>query len=329
MQLRFSTGIWVFGAGIERFAPMGYKSAKPIVDLIKDASKVDGLTGLEFHYPTEVNEENVKDVKNTLSVYNFKAVGIAPVLSQEAQWAKGALSALNENTRRKAIDRCKKAIDIARELGAEILIIWPGREGFDFPFTTNYVKLWNNYVSSIKEVAEYGSDIKIALEYKMEDPSSYLLHGSAGRALATILELRMLGIKNVGINVEFAHAKLAKEYVPETIVLISRYNALYHLHLNDIFFDADLDLFPASVHTLEFIELLYWLHEVGYSGWFGLDLFPRYIDAIEMVQQSIYNVKALYNALEKVGWAKIRNVIELNNPIEVQKLIREILGTKP
>ncbi len=77
MQLRFSTGIWVFGAGIERFAPMGYKSAKPIVDLIKDASKVDGLTGLEFHYPTEVNEENVKDVKNTLSVYNFKAVGIA------------------------------------------------------------------------------------------------------------------------------------------------------------------------------------------------------------------------------------------------------------
>jgi len=326
MDIKFSTGIWVFGTGVERFAPIGYKPAKPIVELIDEAAKVEDLDGLEFHYPTEVNEDNVKIVKDSLSRYNIKAVAIAPVLSQEAQWARGALSALNENTRRRAVERCKKAIDIARELGAEILIIWPGREGFDFPFTTDYRKLWNNYVSSIKEIAEYGSDIKIALEYKIEDPSSYLLHGSAARALTTILELKMQGIKNVGINVEFAHAKLAKEYVPETIVLISRYNALYHLHLNDIFTEVDLDLFPASVHLLEFMELLYWLREVNYNGWYGLDLFPRYLDAAEMIRQSIANIKALIKILEKVGWEKIKKTIDMNNPIESQKLLRELLG---
>ncbi|MEM0489593.1 MAG: sugar phosphate isomerase/epimerase family protein [Ignisphaera sp.] len=326
MGIKFSTGIWVFGAGVERFAPTGYKVAKDIVDLVHEAARVDDLKGLEFHYPTEVNEGNVKDVRDALSGHGIEAVGIAPVLSQEAQWARGALSALDENTRRKAIDRCKKAIDIARELGAKILIIWPGREGFDFPLTTDYRKLWNNYVSAIREIAEYGSDLKVALEYKIEDPASYLLHGSAARALTTILELKAEGINNVGINVEFAHAKLAKEYVPETIVLISRYRALYHLHLNDIFTEVDLDLFPASVHLLEFIELLYWLHEIGYDGWYGLDLFPRYLDAAEMVKQSIYNIKALYNALEKVGWNKIRKTIEMNNPIESQKLLREILG---
>ncbi|MCC6017217.1 MAG: sugar phosphate isomerase/epimerase [Desulfurococcaceae archaeon] len=326
MDIKFSTGIWVFGTGVERFAPIGYKPAKPIVELIDEAAKVEDLDGLEFHYPTEVNEDNVKIVKDSLSRYNIKAVAIAPVLSQEAQWARGALSALNEDTRRRAVERCKKAIDIARELGAEILIIWPGREGFDFPFTTDYRKLWNNYVSSIKEIAEYGSDIKIALEYKIEDPSSYLLHGSAARALTTILELKMQGIKNVGINVEFAHAKLAKEYVPETIVLISRYNALYHLHLNDIFTEVDLDLFPASVHLLEFMELLYWLREVNYNGWYGLDLFPRYLDAAEMIRQSIANIKALIKILEKVGWEKIKKTIDMNNPIESQKLLRELLG---
>jgi xylose isomerase len=326
MDIKFSTGIWVFGTGVERFAPIGYKPAKPIVELIDEAAKVEDLDGLEFHYPTEVNEDNVKIVKDSLSRYNIKAVAIAPVLSQEAQWARGALSALNENTRRRAVERCKKAIDIARELGAEILIIWPGREGFDFPFTTDYRKLWNNYVSSIKEIAEYGSDIKIALEYKIEDPSSYLLHGSAARALTTILELKMQGIKNVGINVEFAHAKLAKEYVPETIVLISRYNALYHLHLNDIFTEVDLDLFPASVHLLEFMELLYWLREVNYNGWYGLDLFPRYLDAAEMIRQSIANIKALIKILEKVRWEKIKKTIDMNNPIESQKLLRELLG---
>jgi len=325
VELRFSTGIWIFGPGVERFASTGYKQAKGIVELISDASKVPGLSGLEFHYPTEVSEENVKAVKDALSVANLKAVAIAPVLSQEAQWALGALSALNEATRRRAVERCKKATDIARELGAEILIIWPGREGFDFPFTTNYVKLWSNYVDSIREVAEYAHDLKVAIEYKMEDPSSYLLHGSAGRVLATILELRQHGVKNIGINVEFAHAKLAKEWVPETIVLISRYDALYHLHLNDIFTEVDLDLFPASVNLLEYLELLYWLNKVGYSGWLGLDLFPRYLDAAEMLKQSIENIKALYSKLERVGWSKIEGVIEKNSPVEVQKLLRELI----
>lgn len=325
MSLRFSAGIWIFGAGVERFAPIGYKKAKDIIEMINEASRVEDLQGLEFHYPTEVNEENIKKVVDALSIHRLRTVAIAPVLSQENTWARGALSALDEDVRKRAVDRCRKAIDIARELGAEILIIWPGREGFDFPFTTNYVKLWDNYVSSIKEVAEYGSNLKIALEYKIEDPSSYLLHGSAGRALATILELRSQGINNVGINVEFAHAKLAKEYVPETIVLISRYKALYHLHLNDIFTEVDLDLFPASVHLIEFVELLYWLNEVNYDGWYGLDLFPRYLDATEMLRQSIYNIKALYKALERVGWEKIRKTIDMNNPIEAQKLIREIL----
>jgi xylose isomerase len=325
LELRFSTGIWVFGPGVERFAPAGYKPAKDIVKLIEEASTVAGLLGLEFHYPTEVNEGNVRVVKDALSTTKLKAVAIAPVLSQEAQWARGALSALDEDTRRRAVERCKKATDIARELGAEILIIWPGREGFDFPFTTDYQKLWNNYVNSIKEVSEYAHDLKVAIEYKPEDPSSYLIHGSAGRVLATILELRQYGVRNVGINVEFAHAKLAREWVPETIVLISRYNALYHLHLNDIFTHVDLDLFPASVNLLEYLELLYWLNKVGYSGWLGLDLFPRYLNAAEMVQQSIENIKTLYAKLEKVGWSKIEEVIKKNSPIEAQKLIRELI----
>ncbi|MCS7110839.1 MAG: TIM barrel protein [Ignisphaera sp.] len=326
MGIRFSTGIWVFGAGVERFAPTGYKAARTTVDLIYEAAKVEDLQGLEFHYPTEVNEENVRLVRDALSSHNIKSVGIAPVLSQESQWARGALSALDEDTRRRAVDRCRRAVDIARTLDAEILIVWPGREGFDFPLTTDYRRLWDNYISAIREVAEYGSDLKVALEYKMEDPASYLLHGSAARALTTILELRSQGVNNVGINVEFAHAKLAKEYVPETVVLISRYRALYHLHLNDIFTEVDLDLFPASVHLLEFIELLYWLHELEYSGWYGLDLFPRYLDAAEMVRQSINNIKTLHTALERVGWTRIRKTIEANNPIESQKLLREILS---
>ncbi len=326
MELRFSTGIWVLGPGYERFAPQGYRPARDVVELISYASRVRDLKGLEFHYPSEINEANIGAIQKALADHGIRAAAIAPVLSQEPLWARGALSALDNDVRRRAVDRCKRAIDIARGVGANVLIIWPGREGFDFPFTTNYRRLWDNYVDALAEVAEYASDLRVAIEYKLEDPSSYLIHGSAGRVAATILELRQRGIKNVGVNVEFAHSKLAKEYVPEVIVFLSRINALQHLHLNDIFTEVDLDLFPASVHLLEYFELLYWLHETNFDGWMGLDLFPRYLDPIEMLQESINNIKAIYTALERVGWSKIRTVIEMNSPIESQKLIRELLG---
>ncbi|MGC9071955.1 MAG: sugar phosphate isomerase/epimerase family protein [Acidilobus sp.] len=321
---RFSTGVWVFGSGVERFAPAGYRPQKSTVDIIHEASKIRGLEGLEMHYPFEVDERSAKDVERALREVGLKAVGVAPAITQESTWANGALAALNEDTRRKAVERVKKSIDVAREIGAKIIIIWPGREGFDFPFTTDYVKLWDNYVNSIAEVADYGSDVKIAIEYKIEDPSSYLIHGSAGRVLTTILELRQRGLNNVGINVEFAHAKLAREYVPETITLISRYKALYHLHYNDIFTSVDLDLFPSSVNFLEHAELLYWLYQLDYDGWLGLDLFPRYMEASDMVRESVNNITALYSRLEKVGWSRVKEVIDLHDPIRAQQLIREL-----
>jgi len=34
--------------------------------------------------------------------------------------------------------------------------------------------------------------------------------------------------------------------------------------------------------------------------WFSLDLFPRYLDAVEMVRQSIASIKALVNILKKL-----------------------------
>lgn len=322
MKMKFSTGIWVFGPAIERFAPQGYRPDEPIVKRIERAAKVKGLEGLEFHYPTEVNEDNVDEVKNALAKHGLKAVGVPPVLSQEPKWKKGALSALNEKTRKEAVERCKAAADMARKLGAEILIIWPGREGFDYPFTTNYIKLWDNFVKSIKEIAEYAPDLKIAIEYKIEDPQAYLIQGSAGRALLVRLEL---GLDNVGINVEYAHAKMAREHVPETIALIARYNALFHLHLNDIFTGVDSDLIAGSVHLLEYAELLYWLHEINYEGWMGLDLFPLDIDPAQAVQESIYNIKSLYATLEEIGWENIRKVVEENSPIKAQKIIRQLL----
>mgnify|MGYP001772633514 CR=1 FL=1 len=315
----------MFGPGIERFAPSGYRQQTSTVEAIRQAAKVKGLEGLEMHYPGELNEGNLSQVKDALDEAGLRVINVGPQISQDPTWAQGALASLNEEVRARSIALVKGAIDIARELKAPLVIIWPGREGFDYPFTTSYVKLWSNYIDSLTKVAEYAErDVRVAIEYKIEDPSSYLIHGSTGRVLATILELRQKGINNVGINIEFAHSKLAREYVPEAVVLTARYGALYHLHYNDIFTGIDLDLVPVSVNLIEHAELLYWLHELGYEGWLGLDVYPRYMEPTHMLQASIDNVLALYKRLEKVGWEKIGKVVEAHDPLVAQQLLREL-----
>jgi xylose isomerase len=47
----------------------------------------------------------------------------------------------------------KKALDVAAELGAVDVLMWPGQDGFDYPFQSDYQKYWGLLVEAIGEVA--------------------------------------------------------------------------------------------------------------------------------------------------------------------------------
>jgi len=322
MQFKFSTGVWVFGPGVERFSPKGYREDYPIVKRIELASKVKGLQGLEFHYPTEVSHENLDEVKEALRKYDLKPVIIFPHIFHEPKWKRGALAALDETTRKEAVRISKETKDIAEELGAEMIGIWPGRDGFDYPFQVNYLKLWDNFINSLKEIVEYKPDIKVALEYKLEDPQSYLIMGNSGRAMAIIQEI---GSDNVGVNLEVAHALIARENVAETVVFLARRRRLFHLHLNDTFRHFDNDLIFGSVNFVELMEMVYWLVEMNYDNWFGIDVFPTVEDPADVVQESISNVLLAYKLLERIGFKELREFLNKADPIASQRFIRERL----
>lgn len=327
MELKFSVVLLpLVSAGAERFNPGGYREPRDPTSIFPELAKIEGLRGLEVNYPFVVNRENAERMRRAAEDYGLSYAVVGVAITQEARWARGALASLSEETRRQAVARVKEAIDVARAVGSKIINVWPGREGFDYPFSTDYRRQWDAYVDSLAEVAEYAEpDVKIAIEPKVEDPQGYLIHGSAGRALATVLELRQRGIKNVGVMIEFSHSRLAREYNPETVVMLARHGALYHLQLNDMLYDLDLDLPPATYSVVEYAELLYWLHELGYDGWLGLDLYPRYVDPVSMVRESVANLRAIYSALERVGWDRIRKVVQGGSFEEAQGLVREVL----
>ena len=77
--MKTSLGIWAFGAMATRFNPGGYKpelAGASTVDKVRTA--VEGLGDLmddyEFHYPQELNRDNLDAVREALDGHGIYAV---------------------------------------------------------------------------------------------------------------------------------------------------------------------------------------------------------------------------------------------------------------
>ncbi len=66
-----SVGIWAFGPSATRFVPSGYHPEAALESMVEKTKRVaDGLAdlvdGLEYHYPGEVNEDNLDQILELL-----------------------------------------------------------------------------------------------------------------------------------------------------------------------------------------------------------------------------------------------------------------------
>ena len=76
-MLRNSVGIWAFGPSATRFVPAGYHPEVSGESMVEKTRRVadglhDILDGLEYHYPGEVNEENVEQILDVLKEYGMQ-----------------------------------------------------------------------------------------------------------------------------------------------------------------------------------------------------------------------------------------------------------------
>src|SRR3954463_3892890 len=173
-DLKTSLGIWALGGMVTRFVPVGYQpehADEPTADKVHRA--VEGLAGLiddyEFHYPQELSPDNLGDVRAALDGHGVYA--IAGGLHLDARFARGGLSSPDDATRAAALEVTLAAADFAGGLGAK-LIIWPGIEGYNYPFQTPSAESWARLIDGIGQaasrMASYGGIV--LLEHKNSEP---------------------------------------------------------------------------------------------------------------------------------------------------------------
>ena len=136
--MKTSLGIWALGTMATRFVPGGYKpelAGEATAQRVRRA--VAGLGDLiddyEFHYPQELSHENLDEVREALGEHGIYC--IATGLHLDPLFAKGGLVSPDPEIRAEALRRTLAAADFAGELGANF-IIWPGIEGYNYPFQT-------------------------------------------------------------------------------------------------------------------------------------------------------------------------------------------------
>jgi xylose isomerase len=200
--------------------------------------------------------------------------------------------------------------------------IWPGQDGYDYLLTADYEREREWECKAIVELATSYPSLQFALEYKPKEPR---LHSYMARMADTLLLAQETGCANVDVTIDTGHAFVAGEVVAECVVLAKRVdNRLMYMHFNDNFTSWDDDMIVGSVHSVAYIEMLFWLDRCGYAGCLSMDQYPYREDAAGAIGESIQWLLKL-DAIQKKHKSELDRLVANGDPVETSKFLRTVL----
>jgi xylose isomerase len=320
--MRYSVILGNLGNTRDRFLGGGYKEQVTLDETFAQAGSISQVEGVELVGTWDIRADNVQAVKQLLDEHQVRLVSIIPDHFSQKKWGRGAFTSRDPGIRREAVDHTKEMIDVLVELGGELINIWPGQDGYDYILQGNYDRAYDWFVSGVAECAGHNSEVKIALEYKPKEPRnfSYLARWADTLVLAQDTECR-----NVGVTIDVGHSWVGGENPAEAIYRLARTGRLFHMHFNDNHTAWDDDMIVGSVHTVHYIEMLYWLRKTGYEGWCSMDQYPYREDARSALAESIEWLHALERRLEQYGMGEMEKLIEAGDATATSRELRKLL----
>jgi sugar phosphate isomerase/epimerase len=289
---RIAMGIWGITNLRDRFNINGFGDEVSVIDRIKMVGETEGIDGIELHLPTEIDDSNAAEIERVLGDYNLQMVQLCGHTWTERQYKFGALGHADAAIRLRAVDRVKAALDMGARFQVPISVLWPATDGNDFPLQTDYIGLYDRYVDSVRRILDHIHQnrytTRLCIEPKPFEPRSYIMMGTTAQALCIVNEVND---PSFGINLDIGHSLIARENLEDQVSLIARYGKLFHTHFNDNDQQCDADLPPGTVNFTRLVSFLYVLDQMGYDGWFGLDLFPYRDSPVEFMKLSRDNLR--------------------------------------
>jgi xylose isomerase len=238
---RFTFGLWTVGnRGRD---PFGHE-VRPALDPVDAVHALAGLGayGVNFHDSDLVpdgsspgeRESIVKRFRRALDATGMKVPMATTNLFSHPVFKDGAFTANDPAVRRYALAKTLEAIDLGVELGANVFVMWGGREGVECDAAKDARVALDRYAEAVDACCAYvvdrRYDLRFALEPKPNEPRGDMFLPTVGHALAFIdrLEHREM----VGLNPEFAHETMSGLSFHHGVAQALWAGKLFHIDLN-------------------------------------------------------------------------------------------------
>jgi xylose isomerase len=333
--MKTSLGIWALGPMITRFVPGGYQPEhghEPTAEKVARAvvGLGDDMDGYEFHYPAELSEENLDEVRAALDGHDIYC--LATGLHLDPRFGKGGFSSPDPGIRAEAIDISLRAADFAASVGAH-LICWPGIEGYNYPFQTPYGDSWGWFLEGMARLAERcrERDVRFFLEHKNSEPAMKIFMRNIGMCLHVIHSLRRDGLDNVQVNMDWQHLLMNGENLGEYAALLAREGVLGHQHANSGWGTFDDDNMVGATAFMETLELALELRRAGYGvdgddRRLGFDLYPYTEDQVGAVKRSVIQWRFIDGVAGRIDTAALAEAQQRKDAVRAYELVYAALG---
>lgn len=304
---RFSFGPWNISEGADPFGPevrtpypheKKFALYKPLgFDGVQfhDDDVVPGLDGLT---PQQISKQAAK-VRKILGNQGLVAEFVAPRLWFAPQTIDGGFTSNSAKDRKYALDRTKKCIDIAREIGSKATVLWLAREGTYIRESKNARVAYLRLLETVNAMLDHDEEIEVWIEPKPNEPTDQAYVPTIGHAIA--LAYASSDPKRVKGLIETAHALLAGLDPSDEMAFALSHDKLASVHLNDqngLKYDQDKNFGSANLRTA--FNQVRVLEEAGYGNrgeFVGLDVKTMRTQRGKCVTDHLKNSREIFNHL--------------------------------
>ncbi|HPP08399.1 MAG TPA: TIM barrel protein, partial [bacterium] len=251
-------------------------------------------------------------IKKKLDDRNLAAEFVAPRIWEHPLTVDGTFTSNNSEARKYAIERTKKAIDIANLIGTKNLVLWPAREGSYNREAKDAKVAIDRFVDYLNKILEYDKKIRILGEMKPNEPMDASYCPTTGHFLA--LASRTIAPERVGVLIETAHAILAGLEPSDEMGFALSFGKLWGIHLNDqngLKYDQDRTF--GVVNPKRALSQVYLLEKYGYGKngeYVGLDVKVLRTQKKEVSYKHLLYSKEIFLALVELVRSLDENKLE-------------------
>lgn len=280
-QFRFSFGPWNIHEGADVFGP-AVRQPVEFARKLKLYKKL-GFEAVQFHDDDAVasvdvpHAQMIKEARETRRMLDDEGLAaefVAPRLWEHPLTIDGGYTSNDPKARQYALERSKKAIDIAKVLGTSNIVLWPAREGIYVNESKDHRLAAERFVEAVNAMLDYDRSIRILGEMKPNEPMDHAYLPTTGHFLS--ISYLTSDPSRVGVLIETAHALLAGLDPAVEMAFALYHKKLWSVHLNDqngLKFDEDRIFGAVNLKRAFDQVLVLYDNDYGASGeYVGLDV---------------------------------------------------------